>query len=566
MRARHSNVPSMAALLLAALVPGAPALAQDTGEFRASSEDALPPSIITDEPLDQVTITGASAELAERVQAALGAVEGQPVDWLRLQNGLERVRALDGVGSATFNVVRSSNPTRTTLEVTVVPKDESPERPRFPILHQDDKSLFTLIGNGAFGAYSDTRPWFGNSAVFTQRSPVATDPPTGRRASWVETALEVGAGGITRIGGSPIYVYGAATGMLSAAAGQDLFTDRARSLVRVEKLYGGLIIGRQGVTRTANLSIGRQNFNLADGFLISQFSGSANAGPRPGLFLNPRIAFDLAAVGDFRLDRWRLRAFYLNPDELEPFESRTEYAGANLTFTPATGTRIGMTFIDIVRSDSRLRRPDGSSIAREGIKTIALEGRIQDPFGAKGLWLQGEYARQWRGDSMRAWAGYTTVGWRSVQGWQPSFSYRFFAASGDDPSERRYGRYEPMLSGGLAEWVQGVNFKKIIGNTNVNVHRLRGTAKPSENLNLTLDFFDFEARERNNLGGSPALGTLSSRNLGREVTLRADWFLGRHVNFLIVGSHAVPGDAIDAAAGGNARPWTTLQISAFWRL
>jgi hypothetical protein len=38
----------------------------------------------------------------------------------------------------------------------------------------------------------------------------------------------------------------------------------------------------------------------------------------------------------------------------------------------------------------------------------------------------------------------------------------------------------------------------------------------------------------------------------------------RRLYVLLVGSHAVPGRAIRDAAIGDARPWTTLQVSAFW--
>jgi hypothetical protein len=331
------------------------------------------------------------------------------------------------------------------------------------------------------------------------------------------------------------------------------------------KAYVGLLYADRPSRTAVNLSFGRQNFNLSDGFLISQFSGSANAGPRPGLYLNPRIAFDMTAILDIKLDRVRLKAFYLNPDELERFESNTEFAGLNLGWAASPKTRIGATSIWIPRSDSRFRLPDGSTVARKGVHTLAFDARFDDPLGLEGLWVQSEYARQRNGGSMRAWAAYGTMGYRFAEsGWKPALSYRFSAFSGDDPATRTLERYDPMLSGGLAEWVQGVSFKKIVGNSNMNVHRLRATASPSKKLNLTLDLFDFEARELNNLGGNPALASLASHDIGREVTLRADWFAMRRLYVLFVASHAVPGNAIRAAATTDARPWTTLQASAFW--
>jgi hypothetical protein len=555
-----------AVAVLGALALAAPAVAQDTGVFRVGSEIAVPPSIIGDGTIDAVSVSGVTAGSPQEaaVLAAMNTRIGGQVNWLEMQRGLAAVRALEGVAGARFILERTSNPTRTRLLITVEPTARPADAARFPTLVRTDSSQVTLIVNGAFGAYSDSNPWFGDPQTFTQRSPVATALPTGRRASWGEASVEAGAGAITRIGNSPFYVYGAATAMFTAAAGQDLFTDDTRGLVRVEKLYAGLIFGEKGSGRAVNLSAGRQNFNLGDGFLFSQFSGSANAGPRPGLFLNPRIAFDNAALVDIRFDRLRLRAFYLDPDELEDFESNTHFAGLSAVYNFTPGTRLGITYALIPQSDTRFRQPGGTTIRREGIETIAFEGRLDDPLGLKGLWLQSEYAHQWRASEMRAWGAYGTIGWRSDAGWKPSLSYRYAAFSGDDPATARYERYDPMLSGGLGEWVQGVNFKKLVGNANINVHRIRATAKPSDKLNLTLDLFDFQARELNNLGATPALSTLQSRDIGREITLRGDWFISRKLFLLLVASHAVPGDAIRLATPTGGKAWTTLQASAFW--
>lgn len=563
MAASNCIRPWRAAASAAALCLAAPVLAQDTGVFRADSNLAVPPPIIADAVLDDVRVRGAAAEsdTARAALAALGARPGMPVNWLALQQGLTAVQAMPGIAGARFHIERTSTPAETVLVLTLSP---DATKANVPDLVKTDRAQVSLILNGGFGAFSDTHPWFGDPGTFTQPGPVATDPPTGRRASWLETSVEAGAGAITRIADSPFYVYGAATAMFTAAVGQDLFTSDARALVRVEKAYGGLIFGEKGSGRAVNISAGRQNLNLSDGFLFSQFSGSANAGPRPGLFLNPRIAFDNAALIDVRFDRLRLKAFHLNPDEL--FETGTRYAGLNATYSFTPGTRLGVTYALIPQSNTRLRLPDGTSIRREGIETIAAEGRVDNLLGLKGLWVQGEYARQRRASEMRAWAGYATLGWRAASGWQPGLSYRYSAFSGDDPATARYERYDPMLSGGLGEWVQGVNFKKLVGNANMNVQRVRLTAKPSDSLNLTLDLFDFEARELNNLGATPALSTLASTDIGREVTLRGDWFVSRRLYLLFVASHAVPGDGIRLATPTGGRAWTTVQASLFWHL
>ncbi|MGL4543187.1 MAG: alginate export family protein, partial [Polymorphobacter sp.] len=432
------------------------------------------------------------------VSAAFATVAGDPVEWLKLQQGLTAVRGLDGVAMARFTVERSANPTRTTVTINI--DASAAAKPGaatgFPTLLRTDSTLVTVIAGASFGAYSDSNPWFGDGATFTRLSPVAKHPATGRRATWVEGVVEAGAGAITQLGSAPLYVYGAATVLWDASAGQDLFTNETRSMIATEKLYAGLLYADKASHRSANLSFGRQNYTLDDGFLISQFNGSANAGPRPGLYLNPRTAFDMTALLNIRLGNLRLKGFYLDPDEIEEFESNTNFAGANVNWQVTPKVTLGVTYITIPRSDSRFRLPGGGSVPREGEATLAVNLRLDDVLGVAGSWVQGEYAGQWNGDETRAWAGYATIGWRVPDSsWQPSLSYRYSAFSGDDPATPRYERYDPLMSGGLAEWVQGINLKKLFGNANMNVQRLRATARPAGNLTLTLDLFDFKARE-----------------------------------------------------------------------
>ena len=554
------------ALASAALCP-LPVAAQDTGIFVATSDTALPPAILQNARIDAVQITGIDPQspLYGSVSAAFAIVPGDPVEWLKLQQGLTAVRGLDDVAAARFTVARDANPTRTTVTLAIDASTAAkPAASGFPTLLRTDSALVTLIASGSFGAFSDSNPWFGDGPTFTRLSAVAKHPATGTRASWVEASFEAGAGGITQLGNAPVYIYGAATALWSGSLGQDLFTNEARSMVAAEKLYAGLLYADKANRRAANLSFGRQNYTLGDGFLFSQYSGSANAGPRPGLYLSPRTTFDMTALVNIRLDTLRVQGFYLDPNEIEDFESNTNFAGGNINWQVTPKITVGATYVTIPRSDSRFRLPGGGSVPRQGEETLAVNLRLDDVLGLNGSWVQGEYAGQWDGSETRAWAGYAIVGWHAPgSGWQPSLSYRYSAFSGDDPATARYERYDPLMSGGLADWVQGVNMKKLFGNANMNVHRVRATAKPAGNLTLTLDLFDFQARELNNIGGLPALDTLATHDVGREVTLRGDWVVSKRLFILLLASHAVPGSAIVDAAVRQARPWTTLQFSAF---
>jgi hypothetical protein len=166
---------------------------------------------------------------------------------------------------------------------------------------------------------------------------------------------------------------------------------------------------------------------------------------------------------------------------------------------------------------------------------------------------------------MSAWAGYGTVGYLARDlPWTPSLSYRFSGFSGDDPATETYERFDALYSGGLAEWLQGISISKLARPENRLTHRLRLNVAPEPRLNLTLDWFLHRADQLNNIGANPAIAQLSSRDLGQEVQLTGRWAISERLYFLGIGGVAIPGDAIDSAAGGEAEPWTTLQAQIFW--
>ena len=185
---------------------------------------------------------------------------------------------------------------------------------------------------------------------------------------------------------------------------------------------------------------------------------------------------------------------------------------------------------------------------------------------APGLWIETELAHQ-RHDAfaMSAWAGYGTVGFLAADlPLSPSLSYRVSAFSGDDPETDTYERIDALYSGGLSEWLQGISLGKVLRPENRTSHRVRLNVAPDPRLDLTLDWFLHRADELNNIGANPALAQLSSRDLGQEVQLAARWAISEQLYVLGIAATAFPGDAIDAATGGDAEPWTTLQAQISW--
>lgn len=439
-----------------------------------------------------------------------------------------------------------------------------------PTLWRREGQALRFILNAGVGGFSDGNPWFGNPETFTIGNPLVQDPSlganTGSRATWAEGWIEFGIGGVTQLGDSNTAAYGALTVIAPAVTGQDIFRNDFRSSIDVEKAYVGYLWSDADRRRSLDLSVGRLNFTLNDGFLISQFGSQWNAGPRPGVYLAPRTTLDFGAVAKARLDSWSATAFYLDPNEYEPLESNTKLAGLNVRYAFSEPFYVDASVIRAVDSDALYSSPSGPIGTRDGLTTLAAHIRWADRERVPGVWFEAEAAHQTHDVfEMDAYAGYATVGYlaRSLP-WTPSLSFRGSVFSGDDPATAAYERFDSLYSGGLSEWLQGISLGKALTQSNRTSQRIRLNVTPNPRLNLTLDAFWHRADQFNNIGGNPALAQLSSKDLGREVQVTARWALRDDLYFLGVVGRAFPGKAIRDATGGTAKDWTTVQAQLFW--
>lgn len=521
---------------------------------------------------------GAIAAAARR---AFGLAAGDSWNEFVADQGLARVLKLGGVAEARYRLVRRVGPDGLTvvLDVKAAPGAARTEGPSgiltgdpaaFPVLYRDRDSYARVILNGGFGLFSDGNPWFGNPKTFTLFNPLVQNPPkgarTGARASWSEGYVEYGLGGVTRLGDSPVYLYGAATVMSPWAVGRDIFRDDPRTTTTLEKAYAGVLILPEGSDFKLNASAGRLNFTLNDGFLISQFGSQWNAGPRPAVYLAPRTTQDFGSVVDIRLGPFTWKTFFLNPNEYEPLESRTHVAGTNLRYNFTEKFYVDASVIGIPQSDTVWTLPTGATRGREGSTTLAGHLRWADPALLPGVWVEAELAHQSHRDyAMSAWAGYGLVGYLAKDlPWTPSLSWRFAAFQGDDPRTRTFERFDTLYSGGLNEWLQGISINKALSQANRETHRLRANLSPFEGLDLTFDYYWHRADSLSNVGAHPALRQLRSRDLGQEAQLVARWAISRNVYYMAIAGHAMPGDAIRLATPKPAKPWSTLQSQLFW--
>lgn len=589
-RKRQSAGRITAALLLT--VGALPAVAQDAGGPGLGGPGAVRlSSSVETLSVDGFDInvkvgTGDKARdeaIVSEIRDRLGIRAGDRIAQVALDTIMAALRASRGVGDASARLVPTlGDPARVrvVIDLSLAADADTAKAPTgmlagegvagFPSIWRDDRKGLRFILNGGFGVFTDGNPWFGNPDAFTLGNPLVQDPAagaaTGDRITWFEHWIEGGIAGATQVGESNLGVYGALTAIAPFATGQDIFRSDTRSSIDVEKAYAGLVWSDPARQLSVNVSLGRQNYSLNDGFLISQFGSQWNAGPRPGVYMAPRTTHDFAAIGTVKAGKWTATGFYLDPNEYEPLESDTTVAGANLRYNFTESFFADASVITVPESGTRYAAPSGPVGTREGLRTYSTHVRWADRERAPGVWIEAELAQQRNSNfDMDAQAGYATVGYlaRNLP-WTPSISYRISGFTGDDPSTATYERFDALYSGGLSEWLQGISLGKVLRPENRLSQRIRLNVTPTPRLNLTLDYVLHRADELNNIGANPAIAQLTSRDLGEEVQLVARWAMTDNLYLLGIAAKAFPGAAIRDAAGGNADNWTTLQAQLFW--
>ncbi len=416
------------------------------------------------------------------------------------------------------------------------------------------------------GAYSDTNPFFGHSDIFLRNSPIVNNPAGRGTTTLMESYLEPGIGGITRVEDTPLYPYGALTYLMTWSSGQDIYTSGSRTWGDFGKAYAGFIYDLPGKGNVLNVSYGKQEYQLRDGFLIATIPGSNNLAYRGALNLGPRITYDRAGFARLKLGDFSLEGIVLEPDELRVTSTDTRLLGVNAQYNFPAGVEAAFSYLYVPTSDRLYILPDGRRFSREGLRTFNPSLTIKRLFGLDGLWIKGEYAYQNNENfdmsayAWYAWAGYRAETWT----WRPGVSYRYAFFSGDDPSTATYERFDPLFSGRSNFFVPGLISSKVVNNSNLRTQRATFSVYPKETLEILLEYFNHAAVRLNNLGGIGPLQTLSSRSLVQELQLNVFWFIGKNFYAQGIASVAKPGEAINQALGGNAKNWYALQTSLYF--
>lgn len=438
----------------------------------------------------------------------------------------------------------------------------------FPVLYLDRQSLLTLKISAAEMLYMNDNAWYARPDLMLQGNPLV-DHPAGKSATgWVEGWASAGIYGITALSAKyNIYVYGGVSYIVSGSAGQELFTDRSRVYGAVEDAFVGISggIGNwRGSSLQYNVSYGRQQFSIGQGFIIR--NTSSNGDNRGALQLNPRWAADYLFLTSLRYNRFMVQLFQLSPDELPIIDSHTVIRGVNTEWGDGNAYQLGFSFLQVPHSRFTYYTPKGDQYGREGLQVYNIRYYGNRPAGTPGLFYKTEFAYERNSRfPMAAFAGYGEAGWSfSNARLRPAVSYRFAYFSGDNPDTKRYERWDPLLSGGNAEeWVLGANHFKMVQNSNLIAHRLQLSLRPSHKVELVPQFFYFQAVSKNNIGGNPALSQLAHKPYGYEMNMTGKYFCSRNWYFHGHIAYTIPGSGVRSALNDDAKSW--LSIMAFAR-
>jgi len=299
-----------------------------------------------------------------------------------------------------------------------------------------------------------------------------------------------------------------------------------------------------------DLSFGRQDFVLGDGFLIAD--GNFDMGREGAYWYGPRSAWLNSAIGRLAWDPLHADLFWLKSD---PDTGGMSLAGANVEMrVPEVGT-VGFALIRVGHDNptgSGRYGSDGVSSLREGMQVFDLRAQGTPILGLPDLALSGEGVverNDGTGRRLAAEGWYAEVGYTfSTLKWKPALSYRYAHFSGDDPATSdRSESFDPLRYGMTRGWgsyfhgeVAGQYF---LFNSNENLHMVHATVTPSDDLQLGAIYYDFSLDR---------VAAGESHDFGREIDLHADWTASPWLTVSGVYGVLLPGEYAKTAYGSDA--------------
>ena len=396
------------------------------------------------------------------------------------------------------------------------------------------------------------------------------DPDT----NWLEAYIKPGLSFEYQLETGAMF-YGKLSAVSSYTAGTDAFDTGDTGATTLEEAYLA-IRGNFGSGLSYDLSLGPRELILGTGMLIA--NGATSGFERGALKLGPRKAWEMAAIGRLFYRNVTGTAFYLDPNELPSTDGNNEMAGFDLRNDDPAGGYLGVTYVDVLNSDSPYPQAAPGGIgpptvtpgAREDTRTLGLYGKTNPFAGALENWtFTGDYAYQWNDRiDQEAWAGRVTAGYSFANlPWSPNLSSGLQTFSGDDPDTTQLERFDPLTyQGSPAAWATGSKSASTFINSNVNALTLTLRVQPSQQDTWTLRYAHIRANELNSpvqfgqatrvdINGNVVAG-VTDKHLADDLFLEYSRIINRNM-FLTAGfSVSNPGAGNDNIVGESAPNWT----------
>lgn len=291
-----------------------------------------------------------------------------------------------------------------------------------------------------------------------------------------------------------------------------------------------------------DLSIGKQRFEVANGFLLGD--GNLDQFDKGAYWLSPRQAFHNSAIATMWTSKLQLDLFYLDSDQ---DNDHTETAGFNFQYRSAQDNQFGLMFFRIV--DTAPNSFDG----REGMNVLNLRiDQLKIPY-LNELSLTAEYVVQHtaKGVTTQSDAWYGELQYASELASKVVFvSYRYSYYSGSEQDAGVSRAFDPLFyddSFDYGTWTQGeITGNYFLFNSNQRTHAIHASIEPNKVTKLGMLYYSFSLAEKNFDGQS-----VSNNAFADELNFYAEWEISSHATVIMNYALAMPNLAAKEAIGEN---------------
>jgi len=378
--------------------------------------------------------------------------------------------------------------------------------------------------------------------VFHSEKSYANPEDTDPKKTWQEIGAKYGLKGSATLGQNALYAsaIGISTGTFGDGDAGNVTNGHERRTNLGEWSLGLKDTPAQEEFAHYDVSVGRQNIIVGDGFMVSGDAVSLGKAVADGeldrggaYYLATRKAFDFTTALKFRpIENLTAGLFYLKSDNKAQYSTELWVADA---MYQEEKFGIGGTFLNVSDVDDVFLETD-----RKDLKNYAL--RANYAFNPN-LQLKAEAVYQDNARSNEN-AGYVALNYSIPDSaYHSAVGYRFSHYSED---------YDPMFYGNtvaISEWVQGEVAGNYAGpnNRNTNIHQISFSMSPKENLMLGAFAYKFDTIEK------------AQQNLSAyELDFYSVWSVNKHMNVIPLVGFYKPKK--DIQTGGSQFPddqWNT---------